>query len=273
MRWTWMSVVAALLITAAIPAGATVTVDSTNGTPGAVASAEQGARLWQSALSARGGCLGNASITFGQLSGRKGEYDTKSAIVTIDPDVAESEVAGIVIHELAHHAHLRCGAYADAAFTSAFYRAQGLPEGRGWFDYSAGWAATPAEIFAEAVALDVIGKKPHGIQVTSDAMRVVGAWMQNRPLPDLAPPPPPTTTTTAPEPVAMAPALNTSPTTSDGTVGLEPMTTSPNPTKPAASTSPGEDAGPVREDPPPKQAEVDTSCSPDCVFVGSFIAD
>jgi hypothetical protein len=40
MRWTWKSVVAALLFAAAIPAGATVTVDATNATPGAAASAE-----------------------------------------------------------------------------------------------------------------------------------------------------------------------------------------------------------------------------------------
>ncbi len=264
MRWTWMSVVAMLLITAAIPAGATVTVDSTNGTPGAVASAEKGARLWQSALSARGGCLGNAAITFGQLSGRKGEYDTKTAIVTIDQDVADSKVAGVVIHELAHHAHLRCGAYADDAFTTAFYQAQGLPQSRGWFDYSAGWAATPAEIFAEAVAAVVIGKKPHAISVTGDALRVVEAWMKNRPLPDLTPAPASTSTTTT-----------TTTTTTSPTTSPEPVKTSTHSltgTGTAPKPPPGAKSEPTTPTPIVRPA-VKTTCAPDCVFIGAFMVD
>jgi hypothetical protein len=187
MRWTWKSVVAALLLAAAIPAGATVTVDTTNATPGAAASAEYGASLWQSALSSRGGCLGAASITFGHLSGRKGEYDTRTGVVTIDPDVSPEEVVTVVIHELAHHAHLRCGAYANQEFTSALYAAQGIPVERAWFDYSAGWSATPAEIFAEAVTMVVTNSTAHGVAVTADTLAVVNAWMHGYALPAPAP--------------------------------------------------------------------------------------
>lgn len=260
MRWTWKSVVAALLFAAAIPAGATVTVDATNATPGAAASAEYGASLWQSALSSRGGCLGAASITFGHLSGRKGEYNTRTGVVTIDPDVSPEEVVGVVIHELAHHAHLRCGAYANQEFTRAFYQAQGIPAERAWFDYSAGWSATPAEIFAEALTMVVTNSTAHGVAVTAEARAVVDAWMRGAALPAPAP-----ATTIAPSttagsslpptsgPAAVIPRI---PTGNEGTARFSTLSTipTPKPPRPVAAIHKGD-------------------CGDGCIFVGDFQAD
>jgi hypothetical protein len=267
-----MSVVAAWLFAAAIPAGATVTVDATNATPGAAASAEYGASLWQSALSSRGGCPGAASITFGHLSGRKGEYDTRTGVVTIDPDVSPEEVVSVAIHELAHHAHLRCGAYANQEFTRAFFLAQDLPAGRAWFDYSAGWSATPAEIFAEAVTMVVTNSSAHGVAVTAEARAVVDAWMHGSALP--APPPAPATTipptTIAPATIAPATTAGSStppttgpaemipriPTGNDSTARFSTLTTIPAP------------------EPPRAVAVIHKGdCGDGCILVGDFQAD
>jgi hypothetical protein len=268
MRWTWKSVVAALLFAAAIPAGATVTVDATNATPGAAASAEYGASLWQSALSSRGGCLGAASITFGHLSGRKGEYNTRTGVVTIDPDVSPEEVVSVAIHELAHHAHLRCGAYANQEFTRAFYLAQGLPADRAWFDYSAGWSATPAEIFAEAVTMVVTNSTAHGVAVTAEARAVVEAWMHGSALPAPATTIAPTTiapntiapTTTAgssmPPTTGPAEMIPRIPTGNESTARFSTLTTTPAP------------------EPPRAVAVIHKGdCGDGCIFVGDFQAD
>lgn len=260
MRWTWKSVVAALLFAAAIPAGATVTIDATNATPGAAASAEYGASLWQSALSSRGGCLGAASITFGHLSGRKGEYDTRTGVVTIDPDVSSEEVVSVVIHELAHHAHLRCGAYANQEFTRAFYVAQGLPADRAWFDYSAGWSATPAEIFAEALTMVVTNSTAHGVAVTAEARAVVDAWMHGYALPAPAPTTTiaPTTTAASSPPPSSGPAevIPRIPTGNEGTARFSTLatTTEPAPLQAVAVIHKGD-------------------CGDGCIFVGDFQAD
>lgn len=260
MRWTWKSVVAALLFAAAIPAGATVTVDATNATPGAAASAEYGASLWQSALSSRGGCLGAASITFGHLSGRKGEYDTRTGVVTIDPDVSPEEVVTVVIHELAHHAHLRCGAYANQEFTRAFYLAQGLPTDRAWFDYSAGWSATPAEIFAEALTMVVTNSTAHGVAVTAEARAVVDAWMRSHALPAPAPTTTiaPTTTAGSSPPPTIGPAemIPRIPTENEGTARFSTLTTTP-----------------AAERPRPVAVIHKGDCGDGCIFVGDFQAD
>ncbi len=267
MRWTWMSVVAALLIAAAIPAGATVTIDSTNATPSAAASAKTGASQWQSALSSRGDCLGTASITFGQLSGRKGEYDTRSAAVTIDPDVDPSEVAAVVVHELSHHAHLRCGAYADDSLKAAFYAAQGLPPERGWFDYSSGWGQTPAEVFAEALTMVTLGTSSHGVAVKSAAVEVVRSWAKGLPVSMPAPPP--------------AQSAPPSPSVADIPNALLPVTV---PHTPAASspTKPGGAAMATETRPAVAKTRSVVAtvaigeaneCGAACVYVGAFAAD
>lgn len=250
MRWTWMSVVAALLIAAAIPAGATVTIDSTNATPSAAASAKTGASQWRSALFARVDCLGTASITFGQLSGRKGEYNTRSGVVTIDPDVDAADVVAVVIHELAHHAHLRCGGYSDPALAAAFNAAQGLPIDRGWFDYSAGWGQTPAEVFAEAVTVVVLGSSGHGISVTPAALDLVSRWMQAQSIP--------TPVATPMIPAATAPKVG--PVTSRI---ISPLTSPTTPPTAAAARSRylAVRIGQANE------------CGPACLFVGDFAAD
>jgi len=116
------------------------------------------------------------------LPDRRGEYRTDTDQVVIDPDDGIDGMAGVVTHELAHHLFLACGAFADADFTAAFYAAQGLPRDRHWFDYSAGWSETPAEHFAEAVAVVIASSGEGGIAVTPEAVDIVTRWLAGAPI-------------------------------------------------------------------------------------------
>ncbi len=87
----------------------------------------------------------------------------------------------IVVHELSHHTFLACGAFADSDFGAAFYASQGLPEDRDWFDYTAGWVGSPAEHFAEAMAITISGSVEGGIAIGSETTAVVSRWLAGAP--------------------------------------------------------------------------------------------
>ncbi len=133
--------------------------------------------VWLDSLGARTACSAGASIIFAELDGRRGEYRTRSAEVVIDPTASTAGLDAIVIHELSHHTFLACGAFADAEFSAAFYAAQGLPAERDWFDYSHGWSATPAEHFAEAMAVATSGSGEGGIAVSGEAQSIIVRWL------------------------------------------------------------------------------------------------
>lgn len=232
--------VAVLFFGAAAPAGATVAIESTNPTPAAEENAEIGMLMWQEALSSRAECLQAASITFGQLSGRKGEYNTRTAVVTIDPDVPSERVTAVVVHELSHHAHLQCGAFADDTLTNAFYLAQGIPSQRPWFDYTVGWSDTPAELFAEAMTAVILGAPSADIMITADALSVVSAWMNSLPIPS---------SVTTPE----LPGNEKEP-------EVQPAPSAADPTEFAATA----DAA---------HPQIGPECGSGCVYVGRFAAD
>ena len=136
---------------------------------------------WHSSLGVRQQCSSSVSIVFEHVAGRRGEYRTRSSEVVIDPNDSIVGMGAIVVHELAHHTFLACGAFADAEFTSAFYAAQDLPEDRDWFDYAAGWAATPAEHFAEAMAVTIYGSGEGGISVGSETSALISRWLAGAP--------------------------------------------------------------------------------------------
>jgi hypothetical protein len=144
----------------------------------AVASAVQ---EWQGSLGVRRECSSGASVVYEQIDGRRGEYRTRTGEVVIDPTDSAEGLAAIVIHELSHHTFLACGAFADQEFTRAFYTAQGLPEDRDWFDYAAGWSATPAEHFAEAMAITIHGGGEGGIPVGAETTALVSRWLAGAP--------------------------------------------------------------------------------------------
>ncbi len=136
---------------------------------------------WNSSLGVRQGCSAGVSIVFAPVDGRRGEYRTRTGEVVIDPNDSITGMGSIVVHELAHHTFLACGAFADTDFTAAFYSSQDLPEGRDWFDYAAGWSATPAEHFAEAMAITIYGSGEGGVAVSSETTALVARWLAGAP--------------------------------------------------------------------------------------------
>jgi hypothetical protein len=136
---------------------------------------------WHEALGVRQACSSTVTITYEEIDGRRGEYRTRAGQVAIDPTDSVDGLGSIVIHELSHHTFLACGAFADEDFTAAFYSAQGLPEDRDWFDYAAGWSATPAEHFAEAMATAIHGSGEGGIPITAETTALVSRWLAGAP--------------------------------------------------------------------------------------------
>lgn len=174
---SWMALLVAGMLIGPIT-GATVASADTPSVSSETQSAVDAAHTqWLSGLGVRDGCSSGASIVFEQLDGRRGEYRTRSATVVVDPTDDIAGMAQIVIHELSHHTFLACGVFADAEFTEAFYAAQGLPAGRDWFDYSAGWGATPAEHFAEAMAVTISGSGQGGIAVGAETKAIIARWL------------------------------------------------------------------------------------------------
>ncbi|MDH5420263.1 MAG: hypothetical protein OEY55_00505 [Acidimicrobiia bacterium] len=94
-------------------------------------------------------CLGEPTVVFEDLPGRKGEFPVGLSTVALNPEHSVDGVAQVVVHGLANHLMVESGIDHDKAFQDAFYASQGIPLGRGWYDYSGGWPATPAEQFSE----------------------------------------------------------------------------------------------------------------------------
>lgn len=183
MRAIGMSIVMTLTIGLASPAGAfDVAAVDRNASDEVVQTVDAAAARWWQSLSGRSGCVSAVSVVFEDLPARKGEYRTRAAAVVIDTGVPVSELARVAVHELAHHAFVSCGAYGDRDLKSAFYAAVGIPSDREWFDYTAGWSATPAELFAEAVTVVVEGASAHGLALNQAGVDVVRSWMQGSPI-------------------------------------------------------------------------------------------
>lgn len=136
---------------------------------------------WHSSLGVRQSCSSGVTFVYEALDGRRGEYRTQTGEVVVDPTDSVAGMDTIVTHELSHHTFLACGAFADEDFRTAFYAAQGLPEDRDWFDYATGWSATPAEHFAEAMAITIAGSGDGGIPVGSETTAVVSRWLAGAP--------------------------------------------------------------------------------------------
>jgi len=161
---SWMALLVAGMLIGPVVGSPVAYADTTEAETVVAQAYEQ----WNSNLGVRKTCSSGVSVIFEELSGRRGEYRTATGEVVIDPTDSADGMAAIVAHELSHHTFLACGVFADREFTEAFYAAQGLPFGRDWFDYSAGWTQTPAEHFAEAMATVIVGDG-EGL--------AVGAWV------------------------------------------------------------------------------------------------
>jgi hypothetical protein len=179
---SWMALLVAGMLIGPVSGSAIAFADTPSvptQTQDAVARAHQ---VWQDGLGSREACSSGVSMIFEALDGRRGEYRTGAAQVVIDPTDDVSGIESIVVHELSHHTFLACGAFADAELKEAFYSAQGLPVERDWFDYSHGWAGTPAEHFAEAMAVTIWGHGEGGIAVGPDTQSIIVRWLAGAPV-------------------------------------------------------------------------------------------
>lgn len=148
-------------------------VTETNAPTGAIAVVVPAVGAFESSFSNYQQCLGEPTIVFEDLPGRKGEYRVGLSTVALNPHRSVDDMAQVVVHELAHHLMVECGIDQDESFQQAFYASQGIPRGRGWYDYSDGWSATPAEQFSEAVSLIVLGTNTGRITISKAAAELV----------------------------------------------------------------------------------------------------
>ncbi|GEM_PF-2666557 len=197
---TFLALVTALTLLAPGPLLSVVAVDTSGGSGREAQVVSETAATWEASLGARRTCSAGVTVVFEDLPNRRGEYRPASRTVVVDVGRPLDALPATVSHELAHHTFLACGAFADPDLTDRFYAAQGLPTSRGWFDYGAGWAATPAEQFAETLALVTTGRAEGGVRVTATARRVVAAWLAGSPLPTVTPPAAPSSPSGSPPP-------------------------------------------------------------------------
>ncbi|MDJ0497190.1 MAG: hypothetical protein QNJ89_05120 [Acidimicrobiia bacterium] len=179
---SWMALLVAGMLLGPVSGSAVAFADTPSvptQTQDAVARAHQ---AWQDGLGSREACSSGVSMIFEALDGRRGEYRTGAAQVVIDPTDDVSGIESIVVHELSHHTFLACGAFADSEFKEAFYASQGIPAERDWFDYSHGWGNTPAEHFAEAMAVTLWGSGEGGIAVGRDTQSIIARWLAGAPV-------------------------------------------------------------------------------------------
>ncbi len=163
--------------------GATVASAETPSVPAEIQSVVDAAYAdWHGSLGVRQECSSGVSIVFDELPGRRGEYRTDSAEVAIDPNDSLAGMAAIVVHELSHHSFLACGVFADTDLTEAFYAAQGIAVDRDWFDYSAGWSQTPAEHFAEALAVTISGTGEGDLPISQETVTLLSRWLAGAPV-------------------------------------------------------------------------------------------
>jgi len=163
----------ALFMAVMAPGVGAALVTEANAPTGAMAVVVPAVDAFEVSFSKYRGCLGEPTIVFEDLPGRKGEYRVGLSTVALNPNRSVDDMAQVVVHELAHHLMIECGIDQDKPFQDAFYASQGIPLGRGWYDYSDGWSATPAEQFSEAVSLTVLGTNTGRIAISQAAAELV----------------------------------------------------------------------------------------------------
>ena len=150
-------------------------INSANTTSAAVEKIEPAVTAFENTFSTLSGCLGSPTIIFENLQGRKGEYRVGTSTIAINPNRSIDDMPAVVVHELGHHLFIECSIDRDSQFRESFYAAQGITDTRSWYDSSAGWAATPAEQFSEAVALYVLGAKGSSMAISDEALDLIAA--------------------------------------------------------------------------------------------------
>ncbi len=163
----------AMFSTMAVSGADAAYVADANAPAGALAVVLPAVDAFETSFRPLASCLGNPTILFEDLPGRRGEYRVGSSTVAVNPNRVVADMAQVVVHELAHHLMIACKIDSDQQFQKAFYASQGIPESIGWYDYSDGWAATPAEQFAEAVSQMVLSTSTGRINIAPPSVDLV----------------------------------------------------------------------------------------------------
>jgi hypothetical protein len=105
-------------------------------------------------------------------------YESDERLVTLRIPGTAPNLRSSMVHEFAHHADFSCPD--NDRLRRRFLGAQGLPAAARWSE-GATWASTPAEQFAEAAVLVVLGRSAHPrLYATAAAVAVVRAWALGR---------------------------------------------------------------------------------------------
>lgn len=179
---SWMALLIAGMLTGPVAGPTLASADASTVSTETQTVVTQAYEQWSRGLGARQACSSGVTVVYEELSGRRGEYRTGEGRVVIDPTDSAEGLDAIVAHELSHHTFLACGAFADGDFTAAFYAAQGISAERDWFDYSAGWSATPAEHFAEGMAQLLVGSGEGGITIAAATQDLLVQWLAGAPI-------------------------------------------------------------------------------------------
>lgn len=172
-RYAFVAAMLALFMAVTAPDAGAAVVSEANAPSGAMTVVVPAVDSFESYFWKFAACLGEPTIVFEDLPGRKGEYRVGLSTVALNPNRSVAEMPQVVVHELGHHLMVVCGIDQDRSFQEAFYASQGIPLGRGWYDYSNGWSATPAEQFSEAVSLIVLGTNTDRIGLSKAAVDLV----------------------------------------------------------------------------------------------------
>lgn len=168
-----------LFSTIAVAGADAASVSDANAPTGALGVVRPAVDAFEVAFAPLAPCFGDPTILFEDLPGRKGEYRVGSSTVAINPNRVVSDMDQVVVHELAHHLMIACNIDSDRLFQQAFYASQGVPSSIGWYDYSDGWAATPAEQFAEAVSQVVLSTNDGRINIAPASVDLVRGLAAN----------------------------------------------------------------------------------------------
>lgn len=175
LRRLVISLIAASMMVPAGRAQAAISIEAAGASPKVVAAVTAAVSTFDDAVAAVG-CVGPARVVVEKIKWR-GEYRTATATVAINPNRAAKSLTYTTIHELSHHAMISCRLFEDATFTAAFFESQGIAADRGWFDYSAGWSATPAEQFADALAYVISGQRDSRVRLSVGTIALVEGWL------------------------------------------------------------------------------------------------
>lgn len=177
VHWLWW--LAAVLLTGCqTPAPPQLRFHASVG-PALQALSEDTWRQFRHSFAGRLDCIGDVTLAAEQGLPHRAHYAPETATVTVRVPATAALLREALVHEWAHHVEYQCAE--QTAFRPAFLVALGRPSGTSWRSAAVGnmaWVETPAELYAEAAVIVVLGRRqvPTGAVVTAEAVTSLQAW-------------------------------------------------------------------------------------------------